>query len=394
MADCAAARRDAAPTVADVLRDHAHKLRLNRQQQRVVSHIVSCRTAALGGHLGVCDTCGKDHFKYHSCRDRHCPRCGSLDQMLWAEAQSDHLLPVPYFHVVFTVPECLRPLFAGPGKAAALDALFAAASETLLDLSLSRLDAVLGVLAVLHTWTQKLDQHPHIHCLVTGGGLNGDRWIARRSFLLPLRMVRETVRGKLLQKLEVLYDSGTFDGIPYPVRHLLDDAARRKWVVYLKRPVAGPEQVVSYFARYVRRIAISNSRIVDYDGNTVTFRWRDRADGNTVRTKTLPGVVFAKKFLNHVLPPRFVRIRRYGLLSNRARRTLLPRCRQAITGSLPNSPPPREPESRADACKRIFGRDPSVCSACGVGRVVDRMPLKRDPVSAALMRSASRERGP
>ncbi len=378
------------PTVADILRDHAPGLRLGDQQQRVVNHIVNCRTAALGGHVGDCDTCGVRHYAYHSCRDRHCPRCGTLDQFLWAEAQLDHLLPVPYFHVAFTVPKCLRSVFGGAGRAPALGALFAASSETLLDLGLSRLHAQLGTLAVLHTWNQKLEFHPHIHCLVPGGGLADGKWVHRRSFLLKVDLLKETFRGKLLQKLRALLDSGAFDGARHAVLYALEAAARQEWNVHVKRTLAGPEQVIKYFARYVRRIAISNSRILDYDGKTVTFTWRDRSDGNKVKKQRLEAPVFARRFVSHILPPRFVRIRRYGILSNRARRDALPRCIELITGQPAVPPTSRTRESRADACLRIFGRDPSICPACQKGRLVPVATLDPDRASAFNVRS----RGP
>jgi hypothetical protein len=358
------------PTVADILRDHAASLVLGPDERRVVSHITACRTGVLGGHLGICDSCFRTHYLSHSCRDRHCPRCGTLDQSLWAEAERAHLLPVAYYHVVFTVPESLRPLFAGHGRARALDALFAAVTETLLEVGSSHLHAMLGALQVLHTWTQKLDFHPHIHCLVPGGGLVRGQWVNRPTFLLPTAVLAAVLRGKLLERLQHLLDDGVFDRARYPVRHLLESAARQKWVVYAKKPLAGPDQVIAYFARYVRRIAISDHRIVAYDGDTVTFRWRDRRSGNTVKTRTLPAAVFVRKFLNHVLPPRFVRIRRVGFLSNRVRRQSLESCRLSITGTAASLAAPPTPESRAQACLRIYGRDMSRCAYCDVGRIV------------------------
>lgn len=391
MPACAA---DPRPTVADILRDHAHLLRLGDHQRRVVRHIVDCRTPALGGHVGFCDNCGHPHFSYHSCRDRHCPQCGGLDQVLWAEAQADHLLPVQYFHVVFTVPECLRPLFAGRGRAAALDALFTTAAQTLLELGQTHFGVVLGVLAVLHTWTQRLDFHPHLHCLVPGGGLGPHGWVHRRTFLFHVKQMSALFKPKLVAQLEALNDSGVFGDHRVLVRHALEQAVRRGWVVYAKRPIAGPEQVIAYFARYVRRIAISNSRIVDYDGSSVTFLWRDRRDKNKVKPRTIPADVFARKFVNHILPPRFVRIRRYGILSNRVRNPALTRSRELITGAAPEAAPPRTPETRVAACIRIFGKDPSRCPACNVGRIVRYAALRPHPVSAAVRHAAARNRAP
>jgi Transposase zinc-binding domain/Putative transposase len=193
----------AAVSVADVLRDHVPALCLDQDQAKAAAHILACRTGRLGGHLAVCDRCGHTHFAYHSCRDRHCPRCGSLDQALWAEAQLPQLLPLGYFHLVFTVPASLRPFFARQGRAWALDALFAAVSETILQTA-ARRGLRPGVLAVLHTWTQKLTSHPHLHCLVTGGGLGQNGFVHRRRYLLPLKVLRPVFKAKLLGRLQAL----------------------------------------------------------------------------------------------------------------------------------------------------------------------------------------------
>ena len=190
----------AALAVADVLRDHLASLRLSAEQAKAVAHILACRTGRLGGHLAVCDRCGYNHFAYHSCRDRHCPRCGSLDQALWAEAQLQHLLPISYFHLGFTIPESLRPFFLGPDRANAFEALFSASSETILEVAAHQ-GIRPGVLAVLHTWTQKQETHPHTHCFVTGGGLGQDGFLHRRRYLFPIKLLRHVFKIKLLQKL-------------------------------------------------------------------------------------------------------------------------------------------------------------------------------------------------
>lgn len=371
--------------MADVLRDHASALRLSDVERRAVAHILACRTGQLGGHLAVCDHCGAHHFAYHSCRDRHCPRCGSLDQALWAEAQLPHLLPVSYFHLVFTVPASLRPFFAGVGRAQALDALFEAVSETLIEMGERNLGVRLGLLTVLHTWTQRLEFHPHIHCLLTGGGLGADRWVHRRRYLLPLKNLRFVFRGKLLDKLGALLKAGTLTVARSSGHDLLRDASRRTWQLYIKPPLTTPEHVIAYFARYTRRIAISDARLLRYDGERITFRWRDRAHGNRVRLCTLDGPTFCRRFLRHVLPPRFVRIRRYGILSNRVRGRLLDRCR-ALIDARATAPTARGPESRTAACLRLFGVDPSVCQLCHKGHLVVRLewgPTRR-PITAVL----------
>jgi hypothetical protein len=361
--------------VGDILADHAGSLRLGCHQARVVHHLVACRTGELGGHLEECDRCGHRRLAYHSCRDRHCPRCGSLEQALWAEAQEQSLLPVPYFHVVFTVPISLHPFFRRT-PALALDLLFDSVAETLLELTHRNWGARIGFSTVLHTWSQKLLLHPHIHCLVPGGGLSddGQHWIGcDPGFFLPQKALRSVFRGKLLHKLEAAQSDNRF-GLAWPfAKHLLESAARQRWVIYAKPPLAGPQQVVRYVSRYTRKIAVSNSRILDYDGTNVRLRWRDRAHGNRPDVLPLSGLEFACRFVLHILPPHFVRIRHYGLLANRVRQPSLARCRTLISGGEISLPVPKhEKEDRAAACLRLFGKDPSLCPACGQGRMHSR----------------------
>ncbi|HXB56774.1 MAG TPA: IS91 family transposase [Vicinamibacteria bacterium] len=364
---------DRKPGVGEILRDHAGSLSLGRQQARVVRHLVACRTGQLGAHLEECQQCGHARLAYHSCRDRHCPRCGSLEQALWAEAQEASLLPVPYYHAVLTVPPTLHPFFRR-APALALDLLFEAVAETLLAVARRRLQARIGFTALLHTWTQKLLYHPHVHCIVPGGGLSedGTRWIAcRPGFFVPYGVLRKVFRGKLLSKLEAAHDQNAFGIAPPLGRHLLERAACQRWVVYAKPPLAGPQQVVRYVSRYTRKIALSNSRILDYDGKEVAFRWRDRAHGNRQKILRLSGPEFARRFVLHVLPAHFVRIRHYGLLSNRVRETALAHCRELVPGG-DVAPPVRrhiDKEDRAAACLRLFGKDPTRCPACGQVRM-------------------------
>lgn len=365
--------------VAHILRDHADGLSLTPDQARAVRALVACRTAALGGHLEACDHCGYSRPAYNSCRNRHCPKCQVLKQELWAEAQESKLLPTAYFHLVFTVPRDLHPLFRKAARVC-LDLLFQAASETLLEVAERRLVARIGFTAVLHTWTQKLLLHPHLHCIVPGGGLSADRsaWIPCRhqNFFLPVRVLGVVFRGKLLSKLEQALSEGR---LPFPERAgkaLLKKAARPNWVIYAKKPLAGPEQVVRYVARYTHRIAISNSRLVSYDGSEVTFLWRDRGDGNRRKTLRLSGPDFSRRFLWHVLPRRLVRIRHYGLLSNRTREKDLERCRALLAdGHLSRPPASKRAEGWVTIYERIFGRDPLQCPACGEGRLTLRWPL-------------------
>lgn len=377
-------------SIADILRDHVGGLHLDPEQGKAVAHILACRTGRLGGHIAFCDRCAARHYAYHSCRDRHCPRCGGLDQRLWAEAQLQHLLPVSYFHVVFTVPVSLRRFFAGKHRRHALDALFAAVSESILETAATR-GLRPGVLAVLHTWNQLQGDHPHIHCLVTGGGLGPEGFVHCRRYLVPLKILRRVFKGKLLCKLQALLREQRVS-IPRDSGHeRLRDASRRKWNLDIRRPLGGPEQVVNYFARYVRKIAISDHRLVSYDGHTVAFRYRDRADGNRTKTAELEAPAFCRRFLQHVLPPRFVRIRRYGLLSNRVRQPLLERCRELLGADPPLlfAPPA---ESRVEALRRIFGFEPELCPSCRLGRLIVRAawPASRLPLDAILATLAPR----
>ena len=365
-------------SIADILRDHVGGLRLNHEQGKAVAHILACRTGRLGGHVAFCDRCGARHYAYHSCRDRHCPRCGGLDQRLWAEAQLQHLLPVAYFHVVFTLPASLRPFFAHRGREKAQDALFAAVSETIMETT-ARRGMRPGVLAVLHTWNQRLRLHPHLHCLITGGGLGQDGFVHRRRFLVSLKVLRPVFTGKLLAKLEALLREGCVDVGRHSGYQLLRDASRRQWNIDIRRPLGGPQQVVNYFARYTRKIAISDHRLVSYDGQTVAFRYRDRADGNRTKTTTLDGPTFSRRFLQHVLPKGFVRIRRYGLLSNRVRKPLLEHCRDLLGAEPPLllAPPG---ESRNAAIRRIFGPDPELCPTCKLGRLIVHAKWRATPL--------------
>lgn len=371
-------------SVADILRDHVGRLHLDHEQGKAAAHIMACRTGRLGGHRAVCDRCGAKHYAYHSCRDRHCPRCGGLDQRLWAEAQLPHLMPVSYFHMVFTVPVSLRRFFLGKHKRHALDALFAAVSESILETAATR-GLLPGILAVLHTWNQQMGGHPHLHCLVTGGGLGPKGFVHRRRYLVRLDNLQTVFKGKLLSKLQALLREGHTDVPKDSGYESLRDASRRTWNIDIRRPFGGPEQVVSYFARYVRKIAISDHRLVDYDGQTVRFHYRDRRDRNRVKTAKLSGPDFCRAFLQHVLPAGFVRIRRYGLLSNRVRKPLLARCREVLGADPPLllAPPG---ESRVAALRRIFGFNPELCPSCKLGRLIIRAEWRasRLPLEAIL----------
>ena len=365
------------PELADVFRIHGQRLSgLSAQQHRVVAAITSCRTAVFGGHVRECDHgCGYREISYTSCRDRHCPKCQGLERVRWQEARAEDLLPVPYFHLVFTVPDSLHDIFLGHPRVAH-DLLFAAVAETVVEVAANpkNLGAEIGMTAVLHSWTQTLLYHPHLHCIVPGGGLdpNGRRWVpARKNFFLAVRILSVVFRAKFLAALERAVACGKIAssvGNGADVSRLLHRAARRNWVVFSKRPFAGPKQVLAYLGRYTHRIAISNERIVSMDDEGVTFLYKDRADGDRSKPLTLPAEAFLRRFLLHVLPRNFVRIRHYGLLANSVRRKRIALCRKLLHASEEVAPhAPRE--TWEELLLRVTGNDVTRCPQCGEGRL-------------------------
>lgn len=358
-----AARAGRSPDLADVFRAHAPPLdQLGSQRRRVVRDIMACRTAVLGGHVQVCDRCGQQTPVYNSCRNRHCPKCQSLDQARWVEAQTRHLLPVPYFHVVFTVPTSIHAcVLSDRPKGYAL--LFKTALEALHQVCRQRMGATPGTIAILHTWSQTLAFHPHIHCIVTGGGLNAshDRWISTRpNFLVPVRVLSRVFRGKLLHHLAKDLPPG-----PSFLRQQLRQALAREWVVYSKPPMAGSAQVLQYLSRYTHRIAIGNERLRTLESGKVTFAYRDRRHGNRRRLLTMDASHFVRRFLLHVLPRSFVRVRHYGLQANGCRTKLLDRARHFLRVAAPPQPDDARPTPWKDLYRRITGRDPDRCQVCG-----------------------------
>lgn len=364
------------PELADVLWAHGERLSdLNTEQARVVAALTSCRTAARGGHVRECDCgCGYTEISYNSCRDRHCPKCQGLERVRWQEARAQDLLPVPYFHLVFTVPDSLHDVFLAHSRVC-YGLLFTAVEQTLKEVAAKpkNLGAQIGMTAVLHTWTQTLLYHPHLHCIVPGGGLDptGARWVpARANFFLAVRILSTVFRGKLLGALERAVAAGQIAASVggTAVARSLRKAARRKWVVYSKRPFAGPEQVLAYLGRYTHRIAISNERIVALDDDTVTFSYKDRVHNNRRAVLTLPAEAFLRRFLLHVLPRGFVRIRHYGLLANSVRRARIARCRELL-GVREESPASTPHESWEELLLRLTGKDVTRCPHCGEGRL-------------------------
>jgi len=335
--------------VADVFRAHNEQFlqrwgrALSDQQRKVLRDIGLCRTAALGTHLERCDRCSYETVAYDSCRNRHCPKCQSSARDRWLLKQAASLLPVPYVHAVFTVPEQLAPLGLR-NQRIFYSMLFRAASETLLEIAADPryLGARIGILAVLHTWSQNLQLHPHLHCLVPAGGLAFDnsRWVPtrRHGFFLPVRVLSRMFRGKLLAFLKQSYRRGelcfrgklTALSTPRAFYSLLVHLRRREWVVYSKPPFGGPEHVLKYLARYTHRVAISNGRLLGLENGQVRFRWRDSRHNNRSSTMKLEATEFMRRFLLHVLPAGFVKIRHFGLLANRNRRQALELCRAQL----------------------------------------------------------------
>ena len=366
------------PEVAEILRSYAPALDcLGPDRRRAVRDITSCRTVALGGHLHKCDACGHEVPLYNSCRNRHCPKCQSLEQARWVEQQVKDLLPVHYFHVVFTVPACLQPLFV-MDRRQSYALLFAAVWETVGQVCRRRLGATPGMIAVLHTWSQTLVFHPHIHCIVTGGGIDatGQRWISSRpDYFLPVRVLSRVFRAKLLQ---------AFEGAMAPAqrtrgRTILRKAVSQPWVVYSKPPMTGPQQVLRYLGRYTHRIAISNARIVSVADGHVRFRYRDRRHGNRAGILAVTGPEFARRFLLHVLPKRFVRLRHYGLLANAHRSARLAQVRLCLGAPAGARPLTAPEESWRELYLRVTGREPDRCPACARGtlRIVATLPPAR-----------------
>jgi hypothetical protein len=321
--------------------------------QRVLARLAACRTSALGGHVTECCHCGDVRYRYHSCGERHCPACGGSKRAAWLERRRAELLEVPYFHVVFTLPHQLSALVLGNPRLL-YPLLMRTAAQTLLDVAADpkHLGARLGVLAVLHTWGQQLEHHPHVHAVVPGGGLapDGQRWLAcRPNFLLPVKVLGKVFRGKYLEGLRQAYDAGALQlggstaalAEPTAFAALLHELYRTSWVVYAKQPFGrDPELVLKYLARYTHRVALSNSRLVRVSKDAVTFTYKDYADGCRSKEMTLPALEFVRRFAMHVVPGRLVRIRQYGLLANRGRGARLAQCRRLLPSVAPSAAAP------------------------------------------------------
>jgi hypothetical protein len=332
----------------------ASTLHISPHQWKTLRALAACRTSALGGQLFRCTHCQREHLVAHSCRNRHCPQCQGARAVDWLQQQESALLPIPYFHVVFTLPHTLNGVIR-QNRRALFKLLFGAASQTLLEFGAGRLQTQVGITAVLHTWSQTLLDHYHLHCIVTGGGvaLDSTRWVSSPAhYLFPVRALSRMFRGKFLAGLQDLYraDELEFHGQWEPLIEpgqfaaWLRQASRSQWVVYAKRPFAGPQQVLRYLSLYTHRVAISNRRLLQADDHHLTFAYKDYADQAKPKTMTLELAEFIRRFCLHVLPGGFVKIRHYGLLGNRQRQERLKRARQLLETSAPDAPKPMQPE--------------------------------------------------
>jgi hypothetical protein len=371
---------------------------LSHEQKQALRAIAVCRTAALGGHVDQCDQCGYRKISYCSCRNRHCPKCHGQARARWLEQRAAELLPVEYFHVVFTVPQLVAPL-ALQNQQLVYGILFRAAAATLLQIAADprHLGARIGFLAVLHTWGQNLHHHPHLHCVVPGGGIARDqrRWMScRRQFLFPVKVLSRVFRGKFIAYLKAAFRDGEFGfhgelkclGEKRKFIEWLHRAAATEWVVYAKPPFGGPRQVLKYLARYTHRVAISNQRLVALENGRVTFRWKNYARAGEPATMTLKAEEFIRRFLLHVLPKGFVKVRHFGFLANRFRRDNVLLCRRLLAASstapaglTPHDSDSNEPE--ANVVER--------CPRCKVGsmRLLEIFVPQADTIACSSLTS-------
>ena len=398
--------------VADILRLYGEAYRqevghLSSIEQRVIRDLTLCRTSELGGHLYACDQCGVIIERYNSCRNRHCPKCQALERARWLEKREQELLPVPYFHLVFTVPHSLNPLFLADPKAL-YNLLFRSSAQALSQLALDpkRLGARIGFLSVLHSWGQRMELHPHTHVIVPGGGLSidGEKWVASRPrFFVRVEPLAKLFRGKFLdavkqaaqQHLSIFPRRLDPQQAHSAYQKWLDELYSTPWVVYSKPPFGGASGGLNYLARYTHRVAISNYRLIGLEGDRVIFRWKDYRAGGEVKTTSLDATEFIRRFVMHVLPPGFQRIRYYGLFANRYRSVNLERCRRALgvtsTATEEAEPDddaePAQEESWEEELERLTGVDPLKCPVCGEGRL---LLLETVPSLEELLSQAAR----
>lgn len=376
--------------LADIFRQHADAYlkthQLSVEQHQVVNAILNCRTSVLGGHVLQCDHCQGKHYQYHSCRNRHCPKCESFKAAQWLEARQAELLPVGYFHVVFTLPHELNNLVLY-NKRELYNVLFQSVWETLKTLGADkwRLGGEMGMLAVLHTWGQNLSQHNHLHCIVPGGAIkHSGKWVSSKKYLFPVKVLSKLFRGKYVAKLREAYRNKSLT-LPSKLTEtlsanqfdtLLNTLMKKDWIVYAKEPFAGPENLLRYLGRYTHKIAIANHRIISCNKDTVTFSWRDYADNNQQKIMHLNPQEFIRRYLSHVLPKGFMRIRSFGFLANpcKAKKVLL------IQKQLNHQPTKAQKRDIATLMLVLTGKDITRCPTCQKGKllhIADIVPLAK-----------------
>jgi hypothetical protein len=387
--------------VADIFRRYGpqyrqtHGATLTQSQRRVMRSIATCRTAVLGGHVEQCEGCGHVRIAFNSCRDRHCPKCQSLARAQWLEARHAELLETEYFHIVFTIPQEIAAI-AYQNKRVVYNILFRATAETLRTIAADpkHLGAEIGFLAVLHTWGQTLLHHPHVHCVVPGGGIapDGSRWIAARpGFFLPVRVLSRLFRRLFLEQLARAYTTGQlqFAGAlaslhePQAFAAYLAPLRQREWVVYAKKPFGSAQRVLDYLGRYTHRVALSNNRLLSMEHDQITFRWKDYRQDHKQKQMTLTPTEFIRRFLLHVLPNGFHRIRHFGFLGNRYRQTKLELCRLLLA----MAPSPLVPPARVDYRDRfeqLTGKSLRVCPVCATGQMITVETLAVCPAPPVL----------
>lgn len=389
------------PELGSLFRSYGEQYRERQKlplyQRKAMYAIENCRTARLGGHIEQCDRCGFRHIFYNSCCNRHCPKCQWLNKEKWLAKQMDNLLPVPYYHVVFTIPDILNPM-ALVNKEVIYNILFRAAKETPIEFCRDpkHLGAEIGFLAILHTWGQNLMDHPHLHCIVSGGGLSQDRkrWILprkhtkRKKFFIHVNIISALFKKKFMDYLKASYWKGDLKlvgRISYlstykSFRKFKSELYEKKWITYCKSPFGWTEQVLQYLGSYTQRVAISNQRIMKIENGKVTFLWKDYRDGNRKKLMTLDAFEFIRRFLLHILPPRFVKIRQYGIWSNRNKKNKLNLCK-ALLGVQKTNQTPNELTSWQDLVEEVTGIDLRICPKCGEGRMVRKQTIR--PVAHA-----------
>lgn len=383
--------------VQDIFRQYGEEyIRNHRLPPHILKTIINiedCRTSALGGHVDCCEDCGETRISYNSCRNRHCPKCQTLAKEKWLESRKNDLLPVSYFHTVFTIPQELNYLVLLNQKVM-YSILFKAASETLLELARDKkyLGAEIGFTMILHTWGQNLMNHPHVHCIVPSGGLSlkGDKWInSKENFLMPIKIISRKFRGKFLSYLREEYkvnNNLVFTGETKELKRkdvfnaYIDKLYKTEWVVYCKPPFGSAEHVLEYLGRYTHRVAISNNRIVALENGYVVFKWRDYSDNNIEKYMTISADEFIRRFLMHILPSKFVKIRHYGILSNRNRITKLNKCKMILKVSKSKEDREMLKLSTAELILKLTGKDICVCPICN-GKMI-----RKEKIEAQLSR--------